>query len=144
MNKPKLEKALWHAARIASAGLWLVAAMGKLKDPVKFMGGIAEYGIVPGFAVPLAAVTMPGIELLLGLALLAGRQVRAAAMLANLLMLVFMAAMASAMARGLELDCSCFDLLNFGPSIVGWKTIGRDVVMMAPTVWLALWEKPKG
>jgi uncharacterized membrane protein YphA (DoxX/SURF4 family) len=135
---------LWHAARLASAGLWIVASLGKLKDPVKFMGGVEQYGLVPDLVVPLVGVTMPGMELLLGLCLLAAWKVRPASLLANGLMLVFIAAMGSAMARGLELDCSCFDLLHFGPSIVGWKTIGRDVLMMAPTVWLAFWERPRG
>ena len=143
MRRGKLVPALWHAARLASAFLWLVAALGKLKDPVKFMGGVSQYGLLPDAGVPLTAVFMPGVELLLGLSLLLGRRVRASALLANGLMGVFIVAMGSAMARGLELDCSCFDLLNFGPSIVGWKTIFRDLIMMAPTVWLAFWERPK-
>ena len=132
----------WHAARLGSAGLWLVAALGKLKDPVKFMGGVEQYALLPSWGVPATALAMPGIELALGLALLANRGVKAAALLANGLMLVFIAAMGSAMWRGMELDCSCFDLLNFGPSIVGWNTIGRDVVMMLPTLWLAFWDPP--
>ncbi len=136
-------RAAWHAARLGSAGLWLVAAAGKLKDPVKFMGGVEQYGLLPAWGVPATALAMPGLELALGLALLLNRGVKAAALLANGLMLVFIAAMGSAMWRGLELDCSCFDLLNFGPSIVGWNTIGRDVVMMLPTLWLAFWDPPK-
>lgn len=133
----------WHAARLGSAGLWLVAALGKLKDPVKFMGGIEQYALLPSWGVALGAVAMPGIELALGLALLLNRNIKSAALLANGLMLVFIAAMGSAMARGMELDCSCFDLLNFGPSIVGWNTIGRDLVMMLPTLWLAFWDPPR-
>lgn len=139
----KAAPALWHAARLGSAGLWLVAAVGKLKDPIKFMGGVEQYGIVPGWAVPAMGVAMPGMELALGLCLLASWKVKPAALLSNGLMLVFIVAMLSAMARGLELDCSCFDLLHFGPSIVGWKTVGRDLVMMAPTVWLAFWDRPR-
>lgn len=139
----KASVALWHAARLSSAGLWLVAAAGKLKDPVKFMGGVEQYGLVPAWAVPALGVTLPGMELALGLCLLTGWRVKPAALLANALMLVFIVAMLSAMARGLELDCSCFDLLNFGPSIVGWKTVGRDLTMMLPTLWLAFWERPR-
>lgn len=136
-------RSAWQAARLGSAGLWLVAALGKLKDPVKFMGGIEQYALLPSWGVALSAVTMPGIELALGLALLLGRNVKSAALLANGLMLLFMLAMGSAMARGMELDCSCFDLLNFGPSIVGWNTIARDAVMMLPTLWLAFWDPPR-
>lgn len=132
----------WHVARLASAGLWLVAALGKLKDPIKFMGGVEQYGLLPAWGVPTAALLMPGIELTLGLCLLAKRNVKPAALLANGMMMIFILAMGSAMARGLELDCSCFDLLHFGPSVVGWNTILRDVVMMLPTLWLAFWDAP--
>jgi putative oxidoreductase len=107
------------------------------------MGSIDAYALLPAWAVVSAALTMPGIELALGLALLVGVQVRPAALLANLLMLAFIAAIGSAMRRGLELDCGCFDLLPIGPSEVGWGTIGRDALMMLPTLWLAFWEAPK-
>jgi uncharacterized membrane protein YphA (DoxX/SURF4 family) len=134
---------LWHVARLLAAAVWLLAAAGKLLDPVKFMGSIDAYALLPPWAVIGAALTMPGIELALGLALLSNVKVRSAALLANLLMLAFIAAIGSAMWRGLELDCGCFDLLPIGPSQVGWGTIGRDVLMMIPTIWLAFWEQPK-
>lgn len=134
---------LWHLTRLAAAGLWLLAAAGKLLDPVRFMGSIGAYALLPNWAVTLSALTLPGVEAVLGLALLANFKVKPAALLADLLMAAFIAAIGSAMWRGLELDCGCFDLLGKGSSEVGWGTIGRDALMLVPTLWLALWEPPK-
>src|SRR5690242_2756687 len=137
------QQVLFHALRLGSAALWMVAALGKLKDPVKFMGGVEQYGLLKNWMVPFVAVSLPGVELALALALLAGVWVKPASHLANALLLLFIAGMGSAMARGLELDCSCFDLLGFAPSVVGWGTVLRDVGLAIPTLVLAFWTAPK-
>lgn len=132
---------LWHAARLFAAAVWLLAAAGKLREPVKFLGNVDQYALLPPWAVAVTALTLPGVELALGLALLLGFWVRPAAWLANGLMLAFMAGMASVMARGMELDCSCFDILGLSPE-VGWGTLLRDLILMLPTLWLALGTAP--
>jgi uncharacterized membrane protein YphA (DoxX/SURF4 family) len=48
------------------------------------------------------------VEIALGLALLAGVFVRAAALGSAVLLVVFLAGVASAWARGLQIDCGCF------------------------------------
>jgi uncharacterized membrane protein YphA (DoxX/SURF4 family) len=107
----------WQAARLSVGFLFVMAAAGKLRDPIKFMGGMDQYGLVHGPILPLGAVAIPGIELLAGLALLLGFRTRAAAAVISGLLLVFIGAMLAAMRKGLELDCSCFDLLGVDPSL---------------------------
>jgi putative oxidoreductase len=119
-------------------GVFLAAAAGKVLDPVKFLGGVSQYALLKGWSLPIMAAAMPGVEIMAGLGLVIGWRRRCNALLLSLLLLMFMAAMASAMARGLELDCSCFDLLGAGPSTVGWGTLGRDFILLLPALWLAL------
>jgi putative oxidoreductase len=123
--------------RLALGGLFLVAAAGKILDPVKFLGGISQYGLVSGWLLPFSAAAMPGVEVVSGLGLIFGWKVRANALLISGLLVLFMAAMGSAMARGLELDCSCFDLLGTGAATVGWGTQLRDLALLIPALWLA-------
>lgn len=123
--------------RLALGGLFLVAAAGKILDPVKFLGGISQYGLVSGWMLPFSAAAMPGVEILAGLGLVLNWKARANAILISGLLVVFMAAMGSAMARGLELDCSCFDLLGAGSATVGWGTQLRDLALLIPALWLS-------
>jgi len=107
----------WQAFRLGVGFLFVLAAAGKLRDPVKFMGGMDQYGLVHGPILPLGAAAIPGIELAAGLCLLLGWRTRAAAGVISGLLLMFIAAMGAAMAKHLELDCSCFDLMGSDPSL---------------------------
>jgi hypothetical protein len=52
------------------------------------------------------------------------------------MMLMFMAALLSAILRGMDLDCSCFDLLRVANARVGWGTLGRDAIFLIPCLLL--------
>lgn len=100
------------AAAVAGAVL-LAAGMSKAVKPGVFAGQIADYGIVPervaGFLAPVISLA----ELLAGGLLLAGLAVplhlrQAGAGLAMILFAVFLAALATAYARGRNVACACF------------------------------------
>jgi uncharacterized membrane protein YphA (DoxX/SURF4 family) len=116
MNGQSVKAWLWQAFRLGVGFLFVLAAAGKLRDPVKFMGGMDQYGLVSGPVLPLGAAAIPGIELVAGLCLLLGWRTRAAAGVISGLLLLFIGAMAAAMSKHLELDCSCFDLMGSDPS----------------------------
>jgi hypothetical protein len=63
--------------------------------------------------------------------------VRPVALFACLLMVVFIAAMAQAWARGLSLDCGCFGAL--ARERVGLGAILRDAALGIPSLVLVLW-----
>lgn len=131
MKKDSMMDWFWNAVRVSLGFLFLLAASGKLRDPVKFMGGMDEYGIVHGWTLPLGAVAMPGIELLSALLLLLAWRTRAAAMLVSGMLLLFIGAMASALYRKLDLDCSCFDLMGADPALLAHGPLVRDLVLTA-------------
>lgn len=129
MKKGGLTLWLWNVVRVTLGFLFLLAASGKLRDPVKFMGGMDEYGIVHGWILPIGAVVMPGIELLSALLLLLAWRTRAASMLVSGMLLLFIGAMGSALQRKLELDCSCFDLMGADPALLAHGPGVRDLVL---------------
>jgi putative oxidoreductase len=74
-----------------------------------FYEDIANYHIIESSdAIMLSAVYLPWLELVIGGALLLGRATAGAAALCAGLMIVFIAALASAWSRGLDISCGCF------------------------------------
>lgn len=72
---------------------------------------------------------LPWIELITGLFLLLGLLVRNSALLLFLMNVVFMLAVGSAMARGLDIECGCFTLSKEHDK-VGWSIIARDAIFL--------------
>lgn len=119
-------------ARLYLGGVFVAASLHKIADPGAFAVDIATYEILPTLWVRPAAATLPYVEIAAGLALIVGYCTRAAALIVSALMLVFMAALASAMARGLEISCGCFAAQTLETDPIGWQTMFRDAA------WLAL------
>jgi hypothetical protein len=80
------------------------------------------------------AITLPWIEVMAGLMLIIGIWRQASAWLINLMTLVFIAAISSAVARGLSIECGCFGTV--GGREVGLKAIAEDVGLLACGIWI--------
>lgn len=111
------------------AGLWIVAALFKLADPAAFARDIEHYRIVSASAAAPAAVYLPWLEIALGLGLWLPRFREAARFLSILLLLGFCGALASALARGLDIDCGCFG--TGGPKASASWALARNLVLIA-------------
>lgn len=130
--------ALRWALRLGLGGLFVWAGALKLQDPAAFATDIANYQLFPSVA-PLAAVTLPMVELVLGLALIAAPQAwrRGGALASAGLMAVFTAAIGQAVLRGIRIECGCF---GGASSPVTWWTVARDVLLLAAAVALLALE----
>lgn len=120
--------------RIALGAIFIYAAVLKIADPVAFAGSIAAYQIVPYFASYLTAAILPFVELICGLLLVTGYRVKGGAVIIGLLNLVFIAALVSAIARGLDIDCGCFK--QGGAKTSPWIALGRDFIFLAMTAFV--------
>ncbi len=109
--------------------VFLYASLDKLQHPGAFAQAIANYRLVPMPLLHPFAVYLPVVEALTGLALLAGWQRRGAALLCSLMTLVFIIAISSALARGLDISCGCFH--TEGGHGVGQDLLFRDVGLLA-------------
>ena len=118
------------ACSLYLGGVFLYAAYGKILEPRLFAQAVYNYQMLP---VPvlanLFAVTLPWVELACGLALVTGFLRREGALLATALLLLFLAAIGIAMARGLNTDCGCFTTSGEGRR-VGWQTISEDLAWL--------------
>src|SRR5947208_13581531 len=89
--------------RIGLAGLFLWAAVEKLRDPTAFALDLSHYRVLPHPLIGPLAIALPSLECVVALALLTRPYVRGAALLTALMLAVFAIAMAQAKLRGIDL-----------------------------------------
>jgi uncharacterized membrane protein YphA (DoxX/SURF4 family) len=101
---------LWisTAARLGLAAVWLVAGGLKLGDLAESGRAVNAYRIFPYEVAKVIGAAQPFLEITLGLLLLAGLAVRLSAGISAGLLVIFIAGIVSAWARGLQIDCGCF------------------------------------
>jgi uncharacterized membrane protein YphA (DoxX/SURF4 family) len=101
----------------------------KLADPSTFATEIQNYQLFTSLA-PIMAASMPALEVVLGLALLAAPRpwARAGALATGGLMLVFTIAVTTVIFRGINISCGCFGA-DSGP--ITWLTVLRDLALLA-------------
>ena len=127
------------ALRVALGAIFIYAAIPKIADPVAFAGSVAAYRILPYFPSYLVAATLPFLELICGLLLVFGIRVRSGALIIGALNIVFMAALLSAIVRGLDIDCGCFR--QEGAKTSPLLAIGRDSIFLAMTIFVLRYER---
>ena len=137
MRKAAILPWLGLAIRLVAAGIWLVAGAAKLADLEHFRTQVAAYDVLPHALVAPFAFALPFVEVGIGLYLLVGLWIRPVAIVACVLMAVFIAAQAQAWYRGLVLDCGCFGAIS--QQKVGLATILRDAALGLPSLAMAIW-----
>lgn len=113
--------------------LFIGACLHKIADPRAFAVDIATYDILPLAFVNLTAIALPWIELVAGAMLVVGFRVRAGALLIAGMMAVFLAALAIALARDLDMSCGCFASQGAESDPISRLTVLRDLVWLALT-----------
>ncbi|NLC71848.1 MAG: DoxX family membrane protein [Desulfuromonadaceae bacterium] len=126
-------KFLYHLCRLLVGGVFFFAGAVKGADIGAFAGEIANYRLLPYLGNYLVAAVLPMIEMLAGTLLLFNRRVRASALVAGGLNLVFIVALVSALVRGLDIGCGCFGPGDGGSSTVT-EALVRDLALMAAIV----------
>lgn len=122
-------------ARVGLGALFVYASWHKIGSPGTFAHEIHNYKFLPVALVNPFAIVIPWLELFCGVALIINRWTKAAAALVALMMMAFTIAVASAVARDLNIACGCF---KTGGSSATWWTVARDVALtaLAVLVWL--------
>lgn len=95
-------------ARLILGGVLLVAGSIKVVDLDASVRSVVAYDLFSYEIAEFIGITLPILEVALGVLLILGLLTRPTAALGGLVMLVFIAGIASAWARGLSIDCGCF------------------------------------
>lgn len=117
-------------ARLLIGGLFIYASFHKVIDPAEFAQSVRNYLILPPEWTNVVAVTLPWIELLVGLFLVIGFQTRPSALVVAGLMCVFIAALSYAYHVGLDINCGCFSSSDSFEGRISILTILRDSTLL--------------
>ena len=135
--------AAWFAvpARWYLGVLFVGACLHKIAEPASFALDIATYDILPLVAVNLVAIVLPWIELYAGAMLIAGWRVRASSLIVAAMMLVFLAALWIALARGLDMSCGCFASQGAEEDPISRVTVLRDIVWLGLALFVVVFDR---
>jgi putative oxidoreductase len=117
------------ACRLAAGATFVYASLDKIAHPAAFAQAVANYRLVPGLLLHPFALLLPWAEAVAGVALALGLLRRGAALLAGGMTVMFLAAIATALARGLDISCGCFH--TSGGHAVGIALLWRDLALLA-------------
>ena len=106
---------------------FIYASYNKILFPAEFAKIIYGYDLFPAVLINLIAITLPFLELVTGLALIAGVYPRSAVLIVNVLMVAFIILLTINLIRGHEFNCGCFELQNSEDSASSHTTILRDL-----------------
>ncbi|MGQ9809899.1 MAG: MauE/DoxX family redox-associated membrane protein [bacterium] len=117
------------AIRIIIGITFIWASMDKIMKPGEFAINIYNYRMLPYWTINLMAIIMPWMELICGVLIIVGFFWRGSAFLIGAMLLVFIIALSSAIARGLDISCGCFSVGEEGHA-VGLDLLIRDILML--------------
>ncbi|MBI4978898.1 MAG: DoxX family membrane protein [Spirochaetes bacterium] len=126
--------------RILIGALFIYASISKIFHPVSFAATFINYNVAPEFIAPLVAVFIPWFEFVFGCMLVLGFRTQTAALGIALLLMGFLVGIGINLARGVQMDCGCFEFF-------GWRenldifTFLRDIVFIALTIPPLISEK---
>jgi uncharacterized membrane protein YphA (DoxX/SURF4 family) len=104
----RVSRGISTVLRVGLGPVWLVAGTLKINDPDGMVRSVRAFRILPESLVQPVAYAVPFLEIALGVLLLVGLAVRLSAVVSTAMFAVYIAAIASASARGLRIDCGCF------------------------------------
>ena len=133
------------AARLGLAAVFLVAGALKVGDLAASGRAVNAYHLMSFDAARVVGGVQPFVEMALGVLLLVGVATRLTAAIAALLLVIFIAGIVSAWARGLQIDCGCF---SKGGAVAAGETaypaeIARDVGLLIVALALARWPRSR-
>ncbi|MFP4528303.1 MAG: DoxX family protein [Candidatus Kapaibacterium sp.] len=123
-------------ARLIAGGMFILTGWVKIADPHGFADEIANYGILSGPLLNLSAIILPWLELIVGIFFIAGLRIRANTLIIGGLLVVFIAAVASAWARGLNIDCGCYS--DIATQKVGIEKLLENTGLLLLTIYVYL------
>jgi uncharacterized membrane protein YphA (DoxX/SURF4 family) len=144
LRSPRLHLAL----RLVLGAFFVYASLDKIWDPAAFAKIVYQWQVVGPVPSNLVAVTLPWVELVAGLLLIAGAWRREAALVVALMLVVFIVSAGSVMARGIDVEnCGCVSVAKAEASSswlpawtkgVGWFLVTRNLVLLGASLVLVL------
>jgi uncharacterized membrane protein YphA (DoxX/SURF4 family) len=148
LRSPRLHLVL----RLLLGLVFVYASLDKIANPSGFARIVYQWQILGPVPANVVAVTLPWVELVAGLLLVLGVWRRDAALVLAVLLVVFLGAATSVLARGIDVEnCGCTSVTEAAagawPPVwtrgVGWFLITRNLLLLGAALVLGFVE-PRG
>ncbi len=140
---PHLELVL----RLLVGAFFVYASLDKIWNPGAFAKIVYQWQVVGPVPSNLVAITLPWVELLAGLLLIVGVWRRESALVVALMLVVFLVAAGSVIARGIDVEnCGCVSVAKAETTSswlppwtkgVGWFLVSRNLVLLGVALAIA-------
>jgi uncharacterized membrane protein YphA (DoxX/SURF4 family) len=134
--------------RLLLGTVFVYASLDKIASPAAFAKIVYQWQVIGPVPSNVVAVTLPWIEIVAGLLLIAGVWKRESSLVIALMLVVFVVAAASVMARGIDVEnCGCVSVAKAEvPAAwpppwmkgVGWFLVTRNLALLAASLVLVL------
>ncbi|MFT5837337.1 MAG: putative oxidoreductase [Candidatus Azotimanducaceae bacterium] len=132
-------------ARLVVSGIFLLAALPKIQDPVAFAASVEGFRVVGGALTAWVALILPWLELVIGFGLLIPQIRRRSGILIAILLIAFIGLHISAWMRGLDISCGCFGENEASTAPNYPWLIFRNVGLLAACICVVIrdWRNPR-
>ena len=125
------------ALRIGSGLVFIYASIDKVIHPDQFAEVMQDYEVLPKTVVNGAALWLAWLEVVVGILLIAGKWIRAAALMVAGLTVVFIGGISIALTRGIGLHCGCFSTAPGGEART-WVSLWQEGLLLLACLWLTV------
>jgi putative oxidoreductase len=119
-----------------AGAVFVYAGLTKVTDPLRFASDIHNYQIVPWPIGVRVAFYLPWLEISCGLGLIFHRLFTGAIAITSGLMLVFIAALVAARARGIDVACGCFGSASSNLTLTWHLVLNSCILSVLIILWL--------
>jgi uncharacterized membrane protein YphA (DoxX/SURF4 family) len=116
--------------RIIIGAIFIYASVGKLFNAEAFAKAIKNYDMLPFATLNILAIILPYVEFFTGVFLVLGIYKKGRSAIAILSLVMFLIALTSAYARGLDINCGCFSLETTATKSDILTRIFEDILML--------------
>jgi putative oxidoreductase len=115
-------------ARLAIGVIFIASSVSKLLQPYDFLASVYSYELVGPNTGIVTAIVLSWLELFVGICLVGGIFVRGAILASTGMCAMFIFVLASALWRGLEISCGCFN--SSAQNVISYWTVIRAAALL--------------
>jgi len=137
INKQKALDVFLYAVRIAIGCMFIYSSLPKIRHPYDFLFSVYSYELAGPKLGMFAAMTLPWLEVLVGICLVGGVFISGALLVSIGMAAMFTFVLGSALYNNLAITCGCFGASS--TEIIGVSTLVRAVLIALLSVLAYFW-----
>jgi putative oxidoreductase len=127
-NHRQLLSGFLFVVRVAIGCMFLYSSLPKIRQPYDFLSSVYSYELVGPKLGMFIAMTLPWLEILVGICLIGDIFVGGALLASIVMVAMFTFVLASALYNGLQITCGCFGASS--TEIIGYSTLIRSSIIL--------------